>query len=210
VEDFHTETERLNVQLGEDSSFGVTDLLTLFNDSEILGDFNLTLLNLGGDVQGVEERDLRGIQTGGTSGDVDFEGSESTDLSGGRDSVGFNDGLKIRDGGIGEDETDFTLAQRQELFDLGSLGVESLSEFVIRIVFLGGSESDVDGLLDDGVLTANHITELLLSQGKSGLLDLAGSNVFQLNNEALLVVGQVFVESVDNSTLLCSLGGFSH
>ncbi len=151
VEDFHTETERLNVQLGKDSSFGVTDLLALFNDSEILGDFNLTLLNLGGDVQGVEEGNLRGIQTGGTSRDVNFEGSEGTDLSGGGDSVGFNDGLEVRDGGIGEDETDFTLAQRQELFDLGVLGVKSLSEFVIRIVFLGGSESDVDGLLDDGL-----------------------------------------------------------
>jgi len=163
-------------------------------------------LNLGGDVQGVEERNLRGVQTSGASRDGDFAGGESTDLSGGGDSVGFDDGLKIKDGGIREDEADLTLAVSEELFDLGVLGVKSLSEFVIRIVFLGGSESDVDGLLDDGVLTANHITELLLSQGKSGLLDLVGSNVFQLDNEALSVVGQVFVESVNNSTLLCSLG----
>jgi len=154
----------------------------------------------------VEERDLRGIQTSGAGRDGDFSGGEGTDLSRGGDSVRFDDGLKIEDGGIGEDETDLTLAVSEELFDLGDLGVKSLSEFVINIVFLGGSESDIDGLLDDGVLTADHIAELLLSQLKSALLDLVGGNVFQLNNKALLVVGQVFVESVDNSSLLSSLG----
>jgi len=122
-EDFHTESEGLDVQLGEDSSFGVTDLLTLFQDLEFLGNFNLTLLNLGGDVQGVEERDLRGIHTSGTGGNGDIDSGDGTDLSGSGDLVRFDDGLKIKNGGIREDETDLTLAVGEELFDLGKLSV---------------------------------------------------------------------------------------
>jgi len=206
VEDFHTESEGLYVQLGKDSSFGVTDLLTLFQDLVFLGDFDLTLLNLGGDVKGVEERDLRGIHTSGAGGNGDINGGDGTDLSGGGDLVRFNDGLKVEDGGIREDETDFTLAVGEDLFDLGNLSVQRLSEFEIGIIFLGRLKSDVDGLLDDGVLTADHITDLLLSQSVSDLLNLVGGNVFKLNDEALLVVGEVLVESVHDSSLLSSLG----
>jgi len=153
----------------------------------------------------MEERDLRGIQTSGAGRNDDFKGSKSTDLSRGGDSVAFNEGLKVIDGSIREDETDFTLAVSQKLFNVGVLGVKGLSEFEIWIVFLWGSESDIDGLLYDGVLSANHITELLLSQIKSGLLDLVRCDVFKLDDEALLIVSEVFVESVHNPSLLSSL-----
>lgn len=206
VEDFHTEREWLDIQLSQKDSFGVSDLSSLIADLVILGDFDLTLLNLGGDVQGVEETDLRGIQTSWSWWDDDFQWGEGSDLSWGWDSVTFNDWLEVEDGGIGEDETNLSLAQVQELFDLWNFSVESLSEFEVLIIFLWGFKSDVDGLLDDSVFTADHITELLLSQSKSDLLDLVGSDVLQLDNEALLVVGEVFVESVDNTALLCSLG----
>jgi len=205
VEDFHTEGEGLNIQLLQNGSFGVTDLLTFLAHSEFLGNFDLTLLNLGGDVKGVEEGNLGGIQTSWARWDDDFDGSESTDLSWGRDSVAFNHGLKLMDWGVGEDETDFTLAVLRKLFDLWEISVETLSEFVVLIIFLGSFKSDVDGLLDDGVFTADHITLLLLSQGKSDLLNLVGGNVFKLNDEALVVLGEVFVKSVHNTSLLCSL-----
>jgi len=205
VEDFHTEGEWLNIQLCKDGSFGVTDLLTFLKYSEFLGNFDLTLLNLGGDVKGVEERDLRGIQTSGARWDDDFNWGEGSDLSWGRDSVALDHGLKLMDWGIGEDETDFTLAVLSKLFDLWKVSVKTLSELEILIVFLGSFQSDVNGLLDDGVFTADHITLLLLSQVKSTLLNLVRSNVFELNDEALVVLGEVFVESVHNTSLLCSL-----
>jgi hypothetical protein len=153
----------------------------------------------------MEEGDLGGIHTSGTRGNGDINGGDGTNLSGGGDSVAFNDGLEFENGGIREDETNLTLAVGKDLFDLGNLGEQGLSEFEIGIVFLGGVHSDVDGLLDDGVLTANHITELLLSQGKSALLDLVGCDVFKLYDEDLLVVSEVLIESVHNPSLLSSL-----
>lgn len=150
-QDFHTESKRLDIQLLQDSSFGVTDLLSLFADLEFLDDFDLTLLNLGGDIQSVEERDLRGVKTSGARWDDDFEGSEGTDLSRGGDLVAFDEGLKFMDGGIREDEADFTLAALDQLFDLWDLGVVLLSEFVVLISLFRSLKSDVDSLLDDGL-----------------------------------------------------------
>jgi len=162
-------------------------------------------LNLGGDIQSVEERDLRGVKTSWAWWDDDFEGSKGSDLSRGGDLVTFDDGLKVTDGGIREDESDFTLAALEQLFDLWDLSVVLLSEFEILITLFRSLESDVDGLLDDGVLSADHITELLLSESQSSLLNLTGGDVFKLDNEALLELGEVLVQSVHNTALLSSL-----
>lgn len=150
-QDFHTESERLDIQLRQDSSFGVSDFLSLFEDLEFLDDFDLTLLNLGGDIQSVEERDLRGVKTSGAWWDDDFEGREGSDLSRGGDLVTFDDGLKVTDGGIREDEADFTLAALEQLFDLWDLSVVLLSEFVVLVTLFRSLKSDVDSLLDDGL-----------------------------------------------------------
>lgn len=57
-EDLHTEREGLDVHLFQERNFGVTDLLTLGTNLDFLGNFDLTLLNLGRDGQSVEEVNL--------------------------------------------------------------------------------------------------------------------------------------------------------
>lgn len=107
--DFHTVGEGLNIQFLQEDCFGVSDFLASSTDLEFLGDFNLTLVNLGGHVQGVEERDLRGIHTGGAGVNRDVDGGNHSDLGSSWLLVVFDDGSDFEDGGIGEDEADLSL-----------------------------------------------------------------------------------------------------
>jgi len=59
----------------------------------IFGDFDLRFLNFGGDRQGVEKRNLRGVHSGGSGGDDDIQVRDHTDFSGGLNFVGFDDGF---------------------------------------------------------------------------------------------------------------------
>lgn len=71
--DLHTVLEGFKVELLEEGSLGSLDLLSLDTDLEVLGDFDLSLDDLGGDVECVEEVDLGGVETGGASraGEID-------------------------------------------------------------------------------------------------------------------------------------------
>jgi len=118
VLDFHTVSEGLNIQLLQEDSFGVTNLLSSGTDLEFLGNFNLSLLDLGGDVKGMEERDLRGIQTSGTGRNSDIDRSNHTDFSSGRLLVRFDDGLKFEDGSVGEDKTNLAPKKTDQFINL--------------------------------------------------------------------------------------------
>ena len=92
----------------------------------ILGDFDLSLVDLGGDVESVEERDLGRLHSGWSSWDNDVQVGDHSDLGWGSDLVGLNDLLHLVDGGlggIGEDESDFSL----ELIPQDFEGLEDLS-----------------------------------------------------------------------------------
>jgi len=56
--DFHTIFEWFEVEFFKEGSFGGFDFFVLGADLEVLGDLNLTLNDLGRDVQGMEEVDL--------------------------------------------------------------------------------------------------------------------------------------------------------
>ncbi len=67
--DSHTVFEGFEIELLQEGSFRGFDFLSDGADFEVLGDLDLTLDDLGGDVQGVEEVDLGWVQTGGTGWD---------------------------------------------------------------------------------------------------------------------------------------------
>ena len=136
-EDVHnseTVAERLKVEFLKEGSFGVTDLLALSGDLELLGDFNLTLLNLSRDGQSMEERNLGWIHTSWARSDSEVEWRNHTNTSSSRSSVAFNQRLNLKHWLVGEDKTNLLFAQVGELIESSELLVpEWLSEFIIRI-----------------------------------------------------------------------------
>lgn len=118
ADNFHTVHEGSDVELGQEGSFGLTDDLSLFADLDFLQDFDLSLLNFGGDVEGMEERNLRGVESGGSGGDVDVLRCEGSDLSGGFHLVLFDEGLEFENGFISEDESDLALHQIRQSVEL--------------------------------------------------------------------------------------------
>lgn len=55
----------------------------------------------------MEERNLRGVHSGGSRGDNDIDGGDGSNFSGGRNFVGFGNSFNFRNRFIGEDESNF-------------------------------------------------------------------------------------------------------
>jgi len=53
----------------------------------------------------MEERNLRGVHSGGSGRDNNRYGGNDTNFSDGGDSVRFNDGHKFEDGSIGDNKS---------------------------------------------------------------------------------------------------------
>jgi len=101
--DVHLILERIDLKLIEESGLGSTDLVTSPNNLFLGNDFNLSLNNLGLDLESLEERCLLGIETGGTSRDGYISGGEHTGLGGRRSGLRVEDLLNLGEVAIGED-----------------------------------------------------------------------------------------------------------
>ena len=173
--DSQTVGERRDTQQVQQRSLGRTDLVTGLNDLDVRDNLDKTSGNLGWDTQSLEERGLTWLHTGVTGWDPDVLWSNGTGLSWGSNNVRDNslsDGLQVR---VGEDETNVTLDERQQLFILRQLRQETS-----------------DGSSDHGVLT--HQDSGLTSQGLSGLVHLLGRDIVDTNNEDRLVFGQQLLQ----------------
>jgi len=146
----HTIRERLDVHLLEKSNFGVTDLSSLDANKHFLSDFDLTLLNLGGDRKSVEEINLRRVHTGGARRNDNVTLSDKSDSSRSRHNKGFNLGLKLEDGVVVEDITDLVLEVRDQRVKL-RLGSTKLSEPVVLLISGKLSSLQFDGFSHDGL-----------------------------------------------------------
>jgi len=111
TEDFHTIHERFDVQFGEEGGFGLADDLSLLADLNILKNFNLTLLNFCGNVEGMEERNLRWVQTSGSRGNDDILRGDGSNFSGSLHFVFFNKGFKFENRLISENKANFLFNQ---------------------------------------------------------------------------------------------------
>lgn len=115
--DLHTVREWLQVHFLQDNDLGLSDQGADLADGIILGDFNLSLNNLGGDGQSMEETDLRWIHTGGSGWQDEVDVGDGSGLGSGSNSVGLNNGFQFGNWLVGENEGDL-------LFNVGQDGVQ--------------------------------------------------------------------------------------
>lgn len=104
----HSIFEGFVSHLGKEGSFGVLDGLSFNQDLNILQNFDLTFVNFGGDLQSVEETNLRGVHSGGSSRDNNTTGGDDSDLGDGINSVGFNNGHEFENGTVRDNHGNFT------------------------------------------------------------------------------------------------------
>ena len=163
-DDAHSVGERLDVEEGKESSLGSSDTVTLGNDLGVVDDLNSSTGNLGGDSKSLEERGLTGLNSGGTSGDEDINGSEGTSTGRGGDLVGDDDVADLLEVGSGEDESDVTPDDGEELLEVGALG-----------------EEDTESTANHGVLS--HEDDGLSTESLTDLVHLVGTDIVDVDKE---------------------------
>lgn len=153
--DFHTVTEGLLVHLGEEGGFGGSHDLSGLEHVHVFDDFDHTLVDLGGDLEGVEERNLGWVHSSASWGDEHVDGGHVSGLGDGFSLVGLDDFLQVEDGLVGEDETELAAQLGLQDFQLGHGLAESAEEVVVEDVLVQRSSSHVEGFFDDGHFTNN-------------------------------------------------------
>jgi hypothetical protein len=166
-----TISEWFDTELLEESSLGGSNLLTGLDKGGIVSHLNLTLGNLGSNLQRLEKGSLAGVATGGTLGDNDLGGSKRTDTSRGGTGVGFQDFTDSGQVTVGEDETDVSTAA---LLEHGKLGSGVLDNIL------------TDALAHHGVLS--HEDFSFSAKSATGILELLGTNIVDFDDEALGVL----------------------
>lgn len=171
--DLHTVLEGLDVKLLEEGSFGSLDLLSLGADLEVFGDFDLSLDDLGGDVECVEEVDLGGIETSGTSRGGEIDGGDDSDSGFSGHLVGFDLDSELMDGGIAEDDCHLFLDEGGEDGKFWDLASELLFEG-FELILGDAFNAHLDHLLDEGLSrvggTFLEMTRMLLYARRAFLI----------------------------------------
>eukprot|EP01085_Mycamoeba_gemmipara_P000876 Mycagemm_TRINITY_DN10317_c2_g1::TRINITY_DN10317_c2_g1_i17::g.876::m.876 type:complete len:343 gc:universal TRINITY_DN10317_c2_g1_i17:1031-3(-) len=187
----HAVGERLDVELGEESSLRLANLVALLQEEVVILDLDLALVDLGGNVERLEERSLGGLETGGASGDNDFVGSEGADL--GRGLNAQTDDLVLHSAQIalGEHKADVATDVRHQLLK-ASRG---------RVLVL--VEVATDSLADHGVLA--HENDSLTAERNANALHVCRANIVGLNDEDLVVLLEE-LNKLDKVGLLLRLG----
>jgi len=132
--------EGANLQLVQQGSLGLADLLAELDQMHAGNHLNLSLVNLGGDVEGLEPRGLAGVAAGRAGLDVDIGGGKSANASGGGHLVGDNNLTDLCDVAVGEHEANVAVDVLQEASH-GVLGV--LGDEVAQDLADGGLKSVV-------------------------------------------------------------------
>jgi hypothetical protein len=139
VLDVHLVLERSNLELVQESGLTGRDLLTLGDDLDGVDDFDLTLDDLGGDVQVLEEGGLLGVHTGTTSGDGHISGSDDTNLGGGLSNLRIKNLLDVSKVSVGEDHTS---VQHELVLNQSEVGSNDLLCVVLVDEFLDGGSHE--------------------------------------------------------------------
>jgi len=107
--DFHTIFEGFYVELFKEGSLRSLNLFVLGAHLEVLGNLDLSFNDFGGDVEGVEKVNLRGVKSCGASWDSEVDGRDNTNSCLSGNFVGLNFSSEVIDGGFGEDEGNLLL-----------------------------------------------------------------------------------------------------
>lgn len=148
--DFHTILEGFEVEFLEKGSFWGFYFFVLGADLEVLGDLDLTLDDLGGDVQSVEEVDLWGIKSSRSSGNWEINGGNGTDSCFSGDLVSLNFASELMDWGVSENKGDFVLEQVIKGLEFRDFSSELLFE-VSELLFFDAADSHFKDFLDEGL-----------------------------------------------------------
>jgi hypothetical protein len=157
------------------------------NNWEVLLDFDISLDNLYLDIQFVENINFTSIEGGWSGWEIDVAWSNNTGFSLHFDNFRFNESSQTSVVFVGEDKTDVL---NNEFLQVGKFWVDGdlASDFEVWVVLGWGDAAPVDGFEDQGVLTNDHFSlGTWLSEDVSGLLDLSGGDVVELNKDNLLV-----------------------
>jgi hypothetical protein len=110
----------------------------------------LTLDDLGGDVEGVEEVNLRGVETSGSSGDGEINGWDNTNSGFSWDFVGLDFASEFVDWGVAENECDFLLKEGSEDVEFWDFASKLLFE-MFELFFFNTVDSHFKDFLDEGL-----------------------------------------------------------
>jgi hypothetical protein len=177
-DDFHTVREGIEVHLGQKGTFGGTDDLAGDQHLDFFLDFNHTLVDLGGDLEGMEERDLGGVHSGGSGGDDNLGVGDFSDLGGGLSTVGLDHGLEVEDTGVGEDDSELVGQVFFQDVEFGHGGSELVEVVEVLHVLVEGGGSQGKAFFDHGVLSDDEFGATG-EEVTSDLLDLVGGHVVQ-------------------------------
>lgn len=159
-------SERLDAELREESGFGSTDLLSDVDDVNISSDFDGTLVDLGRDIQDLEERSLRGIHTGTSSGNGDVVGGDETHTSRRAD-------LEVGDGGANFVE----LALREDDTNVADEVIEENGPLVVA----GAFAVEADAATEHGIFA--HQDGGIVANGSADIHKLLGTDVIGMHKE---------------------------
>lgn len=167
LENDKTVGEGLDSKLGKESSFGSTDLFTSGNDLDVGGNFDGTFVNLGRDIQDLEERGLRGIHTGVTSGNGDVAGGNKTHTSWGTDLEVGNGGADVSKLALGENDTDVA---------------DHFIQNAVPLVVTGALSVEADATTHQGVLA--HEDGGIATDSSTDVHELLGTDIIGVNEES--------------------------
>src|SRR5690606_17468055 len=128
----------LDVQLAQEGSLGGTDFVTLLDQSDLIGNFDLTLDDLGGDLKDLEERGLTRVTSGGSRGNGDIDRGDGSNSGRGGNLVGKDQVLDLSQVGVGEYESDVA-------GDFIDEALEGMSLVLLK--------ESIEDLSDEGVLS---------------------------------------------------------
>ena len=185
--DVHTVAEGVDVQLVQQGSLSGVDLISLSQQRHGVDNFNLGLVNLGGDVQSLEERGLTGIATSRSSRDNDVHGGQHTNTGGGGHLVRQNDLTHLSHISVHEDQTNVSVDHIQNLLDgMTRMLVDELA----------------DARTDHGLLSEQE--DGLSAEGLTDISNLLRADVLDISNEQLAVILEDLVELDEVELLLLS------
>jgi len=204
--DVHLILEGIDLKLIEEGGLSSTNLVANPDNLFLSNDFNLSLNNLGLDLESLEERCLLGIKTSGTCGNSYLSGGNHTGLGGGRSGLGVKDVLDLGEVTIGEDDIGVQNKLVHDFWDVVILIPLILAVFIIFVFRIGFLHGSLEGGLHEGILTHDHMSvdgsELLSKHG-----DLLGGDVVGVNKESVLVFVSKLLEVSPDGLLLNSFGG---
>lgn len=175
----------LHAELVEKGGLGRTNLVASLDEVDGVGDLDLTLGNLGGDLKDLEKVSLSRIATSGSSLNVDIIGGNSTNTCRGRDTVGKNHVSDFSEGSVGEHKSNISVNKGDKAGD----GVLRVGLNVIS-----------HDLADKGVLSHEHLGGS--SHHNTSGVELLRADIINTNQEDLGVGVQEAVKLLEIGVLL--------